>query len=51
MKRFTSILLLISSLLAVSSCFREKEMDIPDRYSLPDGTPVVLTLGFGADDL
>ena len=48
MKRFFSIFLLLSVLLAASSCVKEMVME---SQTLPEGTPVVLTLGFGADDL
>ena len=49
MKRFIGIFLLLSLLPAVFSCRRE--MDVPQAETLPEGTPVVLTIGFGADDL
>lgn len=49
MKRLIGIFLLLFLLPVVLSCRRE--MEVPVRESLPEGTPVVLTLGFGADDL
>ena len=49
MRRFISIFLLISILPAFFSCWKETE--IPGGEVLPEGTPVVLTLGFGADNL
>ncbi len=51
MRRFINILLLLASLVTVWSCFRE-EFNIPGGDNLPpEGTPVTLTLGFGASDL
>ena len=50
MKRLISILLLLSTLLAAWSCFREEDQ-FGGRTYLPEGTPVTLTLGFGANDL
>lgn len=51
MRRFIRIMLLLSSLAAVWSCFREED-DIHGGGNLPpDGTPITLTLGFGASDL
>lgn len=49
MKRFLHIFLLSLVLLAASSCV--KEMFEQGRRSLPENTPVTLTLGFGADNL
>ena len=44
-------MLLLTSLAAAWSCFREED-DIRGGDSLPpDGTPITLTLGFGASDL
>ena len=44
-------MLLLSSLAATWSCFREED-DIYGGDSLPpDGTPITITLGFGASDL
>jgi hypothetical protein len=51
MRRFINILLLLASLVTVWSCFRE-QFNIPGGDNLPpEGTPVTLTLGFGASDL
>lgn len=50
MKRFISIFLTLAALLATSSCFKEEAI-FKEGYVLPEGTPVVLTLGFGANDL
>ncbi|MBO4634731.1 MAG: DUF4906 domain-containing protein [Bacteroidales bacterium] len=49
MRRFINIFLLVSILSALFSC--RKEIDVPGGDVLPEGTPVVLTLGFGADNL
>ena len=49
MRRFISIFLLVSILPALFSC--RKEIEVPGGDVLPEGTPVVLTLGFGADNL
>ena len=49
MRRFLSIFLLVSILPALFSC--RKEIDVPGDVVLPEGTPVVLTMGFGADNL
>lgn len=51
MRRFIGTLLLLSTLAATWSCFREEDdIHSGDSY-LPEGTPVTLTLGFGSDDL
>lgn len=47
MKRFIGILLFVLVLLA--SC--AKEVESPLDGILPEGTPVTMTIGFGADDL
>ena len=49
MKRFLGIFLFAVTLLAVSSCARVMEEDYVQ--SLPEGTPVTLTIGFGTDNL
>ena len=51
MRRFIRLLFLLSSMAAVWSCFKD-EFEINGEGNLPpDGTPVTLTLGFGASDL
>ncbi|MBR0109013.1 MAG: DUF4906 domain-containing protein [Bacteroidales bacterium] len=50
MKRLIILLLIIPFLLTVISCQREMETP-PVSKILPEGTPVVLTLGFGANTL
>ena len=52
MKRFFSISLLFLIFLATPSCIRDlQETYFQERQILPEGTPVTLTIGFGADNL
>ena len=52
MKRFLSIFLISSCILVANSCIRDlQETFMQERPALPEGTPVTLTLGFGADNL
>ncbi len=51
MRRFIRLLLFLSTLVTLWSCIREEEGVFDGSEYLPDGTPVTLTLGFGASDL
>ena len=50
MKRFANIFLILSTLAAAWSCFREED-GINKGTRVPEGTPVTFTLGFGANNL
>ena len=51
MKRFIGIFFLFFTLLASWSCYKETDDIHGNGTPLPEGTPVTLTLGFGANDL
>ena len=45
MNKRVSLIALLPLLMLAAACFRE---DLPTRYCVPEGTPVTLTIGFGA---